>query len=299
MNLRHKIANRFRLIVSGSPDGRPQWVELIAQGSGPGLFGPESAVWEVHGSISTLIGGIRALLIQAMHPAALSGVKEHSRYETDALGRLAGTARWLTVTTFASEEAIQQEARRVNAMHTRVNGSFRKRSGDEADYSARDPRYLLWVHCAFTDSFLSAYKSFNATETQLRNWENFANQYIGEWSASAIPLGLADAPKTLSALEAEMQRFAKEELTSSEMTREVVRFIQNPPLGRSAELFYAILFKGTLHTLNDAQLRILGLKRPARVWKHLCSSELRILSWVLGKHSPSQQVAYERIARSE
>jgi gamma-glutamyltranspeptidase len=37
-------------------------------------------------------------------------VKNHSRYEKDPLGRLAGTIRWLTVTTFASKKAVATEA---------------------------------------------------------------------------------------------------------------------------------------------------------------------------------------------
>ena len=74
-----RIANRFRQIVSGSPDGMPDWIKLIEIGEGPGIYGPESAVWEVHGCVATLVGGIRALLLQAAQPAALAGVAQHSR----------------------------------------------------------------------------------------------------------------------------------------------------------------------------------------------------------------------------
>ncbi len=35
----------------------------------PGLFGPDSVSWQVHGDFtSMLIGGISALLLQALHP---------------------------------------------------------------------------------------------------------------------------------------------------------------------------------------------------------------------------------------
>ena len=34
----------------------------------PGLFGPGSISWEVLGDVSSFVGGIRALLIQAAHP---------------------------------------------------------------------------------------------------------------------------------------------------------------------------------------------------------------------------------------
>lgn len=47
------------------------------------------------------------------------------KYESDPLGRLAGTTRWLTVTTFAATEVIEREAARVNAMHDHVKGEFK------------------------------------------------------------------------------------------------------------------------------------------------------------------------------
>ena len=132
------ITERFRETVSGSKNGTPDWVGQMALGGDEGLFGPESAVWEIHGSLSTLVGGIRALLLQAAHPAALAGVAEHSRYESDPLGRLAGTTRWLTVTPFGSTEVVAREAARVNSMHARVAGTYLNRSGRTYDYAARD-----------------------------------------------------------------------------------------------------------------------------------------------------------------
>ena len=44
-----RLANAFRQTVSGNPDGKPDWVDEIADGDDAGLFGPDSAVWEVHG----------------------------------------------------------------------------------------------------------------------------------------------------------------------------------------------------------------------------------------------------------
>ena len=97
------IATGFRRMVSGDPDGQPDWVRDLENGADTGYFGPGSAPWAVHGSLPTLVGGVRALLLQALHPAALAGVQEHSRYEDDALGRLAGTTQWLTVVTFGDQ----------------------------------------------------------------------------------------------------------------------------------------------------------------------------------------------------
>ena len=83
---RRHVADGFRRIVSGDPSGAPDWVQQIAHGSDIGYFGPGSAAWAVHGSLPTLVGGVRALLMQTLHPGALAGVMQHSRYETDALG---------------------------------------------------------------------------------------------------------------------------------------------------------------------------------------------------------------------
>ena len=290
--MKERVANKFRQIVSGSPDGRPDWVKLIEHGEGVGLFGPGSAVWQVHGTVATLVGGIRALLLQATHPAALTGVSEHSRYESDPLGRLAGTSRWLTITTFGSTEAIAREAARVNAMHSHVKGEFESKGGEVKSYRAADPKYLLWVHCAFTDSFLRAHQAFGYPIGL------GADAYVKEWSKSAIGLGLTDAPQSVAELQATMDSFLETDLATSAATRDVVKFILKPPLGIPALAFYLVLAKTAIWTLTPAQRKILGLKQVNPLWRPLCGVLLKLLSLALGKESPSQEVARARIARS-
>ena len=219
------LANRFREVVSGSKDGSPKWVEEMASG-GEGLFGIDSAVWEVHGSVSTIVGGVRALLLQAAHPAALTGVAENSRYQSDPMGRLIGTTKWLTITTFGSMEAIEREAKRVNSMHKHVVGEFKTKNGNKEHYEARDPRYLLWVHCAFTDAFLKAHLAMKFP------FKNGGDAYVKEWAKSAIPLGLNNAPQSVAELEAELERFRKEELATTNKTYDVVKFILKPPFSK-------------------------------------------------------------------
>lgn len=288
--MKSRIANRFRQIVSGSPDGRPDWVKQIEIGDDVGLFGVDSPVWKVHGDIATLVGGVRALLLQAAHPAALTGVAEHSRYESDPLGRLAGTSRWLTITTFGSTEAIDREARRVNEMHKRVVGDYVTKEGSTSPYKAADPRYLLWVHCAFTDSFLETHLAFKPEF-------NDGDEYVKQWSKSAVGLGLVEAPQSMSELEATMNDFALNELAPSEHTKDVVRFIMKPPLGSAPLIFYRFLAKSAVYTLTDKQREILGLKQVSKGWVTVTRYLLGLLSWTLGKESPSQEVARARIAR--
>ena len=61
----------------------------------------------MHGDASMFVGGIRALLLQTLHPAAMRGVAEHSDYRTDMWGRLASTSTYLAMTTFGHADDAQ------------------------------------------------------------------------------------------------------------------------------------------------------------------------------------------------
>jgi uncharacterized protein (DUF2236 family) len=285
----NRAADAFRKTVSGDPSGAPEWSKQMAIGNDAGLFGPGSAVWEVHGCIATLVGGIRALLMQAAHPAALTGVAEHSAYDTDPLGRLERTTRWLTITSFGSTEAIEIEARRVREMHKRVTGTFEEKSGARSPYSASDPRYLLWVHCAFTDSFLRAHEEFGYPLPQ------GADQYVREWSMSARPLGLETAPQSKSELAQVMASFAENEVTSISMTPPIVGFILKPPFGKGGLFFYKILANAAISTIDEPFLSVLGLRPRSKKWLKVSKSLLDFLSYMLGHESPSQKIARKRI----
>ena len=287
----NRAADAFRKTVSGDASGAPEWAQQMAIGNDVGLFGEDSAVWKVHGCISTLVGGIRALLMQAAHPAALTGVAEHSNYDTDPLGRLERTTRWLTITSFGSTEAIEYEARRVNEIHRRVSGNFPSKDGDSRPYSARDPRFLLWVHCAFTESFWRTYEELGY------NTEDLGDQYIAQWSKSAIPLGLESAPMSRADLSKEMGRFAAVEVSAIAMTPPIVAFILKPPFSRGGLFFYRILRNAAISTIDQPFLTILGLKKRSKIWLKVSRVLLDFLSYMLGHESPSQKIARERIKR--
>ena len=297
------VANRFREMVSGEPNGRPAWVKYIEEGEDEGYFGPGSAVWQVHGSVATLIGGIRALLLQAAHPAALAGVATHSRYESDLLGRLEGTSRWLTITTFGSMSAIAREASRVNEMHKKVSGEYIKKDGDQSSYQARDPRFLLWVHCAFTESFLYSHQACgypihpsDPSDPSDPSIEG-ADEYVSQWRKSAAPLGLMSAPSSVAELKATMDEFMKNELSYTPKTKMVVDFIVKPPFGRITLFFYGILLKAAIITLTDAERELLHLKKPAKFWLSVAKLNLSLLKRALGDRPPSQDAALARIER--
>src|SRR4051795_9112613 len=102
MSPRSALRRRLLKALTGDVDGRTPWITEVGEGDDEGFFGPESPTWVVHGDMPTLVAGIRALLMQTLHPGAMAGVHDWSRYRTDAAGRLTGTIRWIVAVTFGS-----------------------------------------------------------------------------------------------------------------------------------------------------------------------------------------------------
>jgi uncharacterized protein (DUF2236 family) len=290
--LQELLSKRFRRLLSGDPDGVPPWLDVIAAGDEPGLYLPTDAPWIVHADFGTLVGGIRALLMQALHPGSLTGVANHSRYEQDALGRLAGTIRWLTVTTFGSHAAVAGEAQRVNRMHKRVTGEYTTSSGEERPYRAADPDLLLWVHIAFMESFLRCHQMY-----AWREIPGGADAYVRLWAKSVEPIGLSAAPMDESQLIAEIERY-KSELVDTEKTLDVVKFIKRPPLPVLARPVYWLLFEAAVVSLPTEFRALLGLKaKPRWIIQPLTRGVLRLIRFAIGPESPIEDGAIERLRR--
>ena len=290
--MQESLSKRFRRLLSGDPDGIPPWLEVIAAGDEGGLYLPGDAPWIVHADFGTLVGGIRALLMQALHPGSLTGVANHSRYEQDALGRLAGTIRWLTVTTFGSHAAVAGEAQRVNRMHKRVTGEYETASGESRPYKAADPDLLLWVHIAFMDSFLRCHQMF-----AWREIPGGADAYVSLWARSVEPIGLHSAPMSEAALVAEIDRY-KRELVATPKTLDVVKFIKRPPLPILARPVYWLLFEAAVVSLPVEFRTLLGLRaKPRAIIQPLTRGVLRLIRFAIGPESPIEDGAIERLRR--
>ena len=117
---------RSRLVetLSGRSDRIPSWVLRLEDGEDEGFFAAGSAPWVVHGGMPTLVAGVRALLLQALHPGALAGVRENSRYREDPLGRLAGTIQWIHTVTFGSRGQAIAGSEMVKSLHRSVVGTY-------------------------------------------------------------------------------------------------------------------------------------------------------------------------------
>ena len=292
-SLQEILSKRFRILLTGDPDGVPPWLGAVQASDDPGLYLPTEAPWIVHADLATLVGGIRALLMQALHPGSLTGVRDHSRYKNDPLGRLSGTIRWLTVTTFASTKSVEGEADRVNRLHAHVKGTYKTSTGENQDYRAADPHLLLWVHIAFMDSFLRCHQIFSKTPLP-----GGADEYIRLWAQSVKPLGLDDAPQNEAEMLAAIEKF-RPELAVTEETREIVHWIKNPPLPLTSLPVYSLLFKSALASLPTDYRKLLGLGDPAlSIYQPVTTNLLRFIRFAIGPESPIEEAAIERLHRA-
>lgn len=284
----------FRARVSGDPTGAPDWVRDIARvGEGPGWFEPDGVVWRVHGDLSTLVGGVTALLGQAAHPLALAGVQRHSAYREDPWKRLAGTARWLVTSTFGSAELAEREAARVRGMHRRVRGSDERGRA----YSASDPALLRWVHLAFTDAFLAAQVAVG--RDMRRFGPRWPDAYVADWSRSARALGATDLPGTAAELADALAACAP---ALEPVPEDLRRFLAAPPgLDPAERVFYAGLSAAAGLLVSPVVAPFAGVPGRAsrgleeRGQLALTRLQLRALQVAVGPRSPSEDAARWRL----
>ena len=187
----------------------------------PGLFGPGSMVWEVHGDFpSMLCGGIAALLLQMQHPLALAGVRDHSDFRSDMLGRLRRTSQFIAVTSFGNRRDAHFLIEKVKNIHRHVHG--RDHLGRE--YRADDPELLTWVHVAETRSFLAAHLRYK--NPRLSRDEQ--NRYYREAALTAKALGASAIPVTVNEVEEYLQMM-RPQLCIDERTCDVSRLLYSAP----------------------------------------------------------------------
>ena len=271
--------------LSGEPEGSPAWVKKIEGGDDIGFFGPGSAPWVVHGGMATMVAGIRALLMQTLHPGAMAGVHDWSRYKEDPLGRLAGTIQWLITVTFADTTLAREESGRVSGTYVDAQGVTR-------EYSAGEPELLSWVHVVFTDAFLGCHETWGAPIP------GGADRYVSDWAIAGELVGVKNPPRSESELRAAMHQFnADGILKHDDRVEETIAFLRNPPLRPAMIPFYRVLFAGAVASIPEEYRRILGLKRPWWPAITLTRVILGILRWSLGPSSTSEDAARRRIAR--
>lgn len=186
-----------------------------------GLFGPRSVAWRVHRDRGLPVAGVRALMIQALHPLTMAGVAHHSRWREDMLGRLAATSAYVLTVTYGDTAAARAAGERVRAVHRSVHGIDRVTG---LPYSAEDPELLLWVHMALVDSFLDTVGRYGRPLSAAE-----ADTYVEEMTAfaevSGVPPGMA--PRSVAALHEATEAVTLTQLTPA--AAEAIATVLDPP----------------------------------------------------------------------
>ncbi|PWJ61446.1 uncharacterized protein DUF2236 [Rathayibacter iranicus NCPPB 2253 = VKM Ac-1602] len=175
-------------------------------------------------------------------------------------------------------------------MHGRIVGSYEDAGGRERDYSAQDPRLLLWVHDAFTDAFLGAHEIWGGPIL------GGPDAYVREWAASGRLLGVEHPPESVAELREQLVGFAGE-LKPDARVREIVGFLRGIRLPGEAGVVCPLLFAGAVASLAPEVRLLLGLRRPW--WPAITANRLLfvVLKRYFGRVSPREQAALDRIAR--
>ena len=286
-DLRSRLGEAVFRVAAG-PDG-PRHRERIHGRPGPRWFDPASPIGRVHGDASMFIGGIRALLLQTLHPAAMTAVAEHSDFRTDMLGRLARTSRFLAVTTFGHADDAQAAVDAVRTIHARVTGTM----PDGTPYAASDPHLLRWVHVVEVDSFLLAHQVYGRQPLDAAG----RDEYVAQTAEIARQLGVLDPPTTEAELAAALAAY-RPELHATDHAREAVRHVAlRPPISPAARPAYAVLVAAAVALMprwSRRPLRLPWLPATERtVVRALGTAATRTLRWALspGRESVGTLVA--------
>lgn len=188
-----------------------------------GYFGPGSVAWKVHSHPIVVVGGFRALMIQAMHPLAMAGVTHYSDFKNDPLRRFRVTARFVNSVVFDDTPTVERNAARVRQIHEKVRG-IDPVTGEE--YFASDPKTLLWVHCVEAHSFMDGYRTFAGPMSEAEQ-DQYLTEYVKAGELVGIPRELIP---TTRAEYREYFASVFHELRQSEISDDTVDFVANPKL---------------------------------------------------------------------
>ncbi len=263
--LRRKLVETVRGVFNDVEGG-----EAPVPISDEALFARDSPIRMVHADVvSMMVGGIRGLLLQMLHPHALQGVLDHSNFRADMHGRLRRTARFIAVTTFGHRDDAMSAIDRVNRIHGAVSGVL----PDGTAYAATNPRTLAWVHVAESTSFLAAY--LRHVRPDMPNAEQ--DEYYRQFAVIARALGADPVPE--SQREAEILfRDLRTDLRASAEAREIAQLVLSQKPEGAPPAVQAMLGAEAVALLPPFARSMLALERPG-----LAAIPARAATWGMGK----------------
>lgn len=166
-----------------------------------GLFGPDSVTWRVHLEPVLWVAGMRALLLQSLHPRVMRGTYQNSALfdPKKAWPRFQRTVQFVGTRTFGSTAEIEAAARRVRRLHASLRGHD---PDTGTDFRLDLPDNLLWVHACEIDSYVDVARRAGVLD------DADADAYVAESVRAAEVVGLdpATVPSSRAQLAAYLDR---------------------------------------------------------------------------------------------
>jgi uncharacterized protein (DUF2236 family) len=188
-----------------------------------GLFGPGSVSWRVHREPILALAGLRALYLQSLHPQAMAGVAQNSRYRDDPYGRLNRTGLYIATVVYGTTAEAEEAGRRLRAIHSRMR-AIDSRTGETFPVDA--PHLLRWVHVTEVESFVTTARRAGLSLTDAE-----VDGYYTEQLKAAALVGLN--PSTVPSTAAEIAAYYESVQPELGMTKEAAEsalFLSAPPM---------------------------------------------------------------------
>lgn len=230
---------------------------IPSQPADDGFFGPGSVAWRVSTDLASPVAGLRALLIQALHPLAMAGVDQHSDWREDPVGRLAATSGYLATVTFGERASAERAAAHVRRIHERVTGLD---SVTGRQYAAGDPALLLWVHAALVDSGIAACELFG---TPLSPAD--ADRYVAEMVVAGELVGIPRevVPSSAAALADYLDKMLPELICTPAAGQSMAYLLDPPGLDPDIAEIWQDVRDGAVCSLPDWAIKLYGYAAPA------------------------------------
>ncbi len=188
-----------------------------------GLFGPDTVTWKLHEEPILLLGGLRSLYLQALHPRAVAGVAQNSTFRSDPWGRLNRTSEYVGTVIYGSTAEVEAASSRLRRLHSRMTAVD---PGTGERFRLDEPDLLRWVHVAEVESFLTT-----ARRAGLKLTDDEVDRYYTEQLRAAELVGLD--PSTVPATAAEVAAYyegIRPELRMTKDAAETAFFLTVPPV---------------------------------------------------------------------
>lgn len=200
-----------------------------------------------------MLGGGRALLLQAAHPLVAAGIVDHSRYRDDPWRRLARTMTALYTIVFGSRADAARVGELTRSAHMHVRG---RRGG--VPYAASDPELMLWVHSTLVDNGLLMYETYVAPLAQPDR-----DEFYAQMKTVGTVFGVAPElhPPTLADLRAYQRRLIETgQVRVGDDARAVAQSILHPPVPAALRPGLREVALATATLLPDELRRQYGLE---------------------------------------